>query len=111
MPTNEADLVDAIRVSIVKAYPSAWFFKVVGHPYQMSGVPDLLVVIEGLLFGMEVKYRRPGESRMAAIARATPNQLIQLRKLRAAGAVAEVVMSVEEALSMIDTRLKRGSDG
>lgn len=107
---NEAALVDAIRISIAKAYPSAWFFKVVGHPYQMSGVPDLLVVIEGLLFGMEVKYRRPGESIAAAVARATPNQVIQLNKLRAAGAVAGIVLSIEEALSMIDNRLKRGSD-
>jgi hypothetical protein len=106
MTVDEAGDVRAIWKAIATAYPSAWLFKVVGSPYQMSGVPDLLVVVRGLLFGFEVKHVRPGESRQHAVERATPGQLVQIDRLRRAGAVADVVTSPAEVLALIRARLE-----
>lgn len=102
MVTSEAALVTAIVRAIEKRYPGCWVFKVVGSPFQMTGVPDLLVVVEGDLFGLEVKFQRPGESLPHARGRVTPGQAMQIQRLRRAGATADVVTSVEEALEMIE---------
>jgi hypothetical protein len=103
--THETPLVLKIKKAILKAYPSAWAFKVVGSREQESGVPDLLVCVDGLLFGIEVKYQRPGESHEHALDRATALQKIQIAELRAAGATAGVVTTAAEALDMIRERL------
>lgn len=101
MPTRESGLVAAIVKEIRALYPGAWIFKVVGNPYQMSGVPDLLLCVEGLLIGLEVKFQRPGESRESALSRATPGQVAQIHAIRRAGGYADVVLSVDEALVFI----------
>lgn len=101
MPTNEAGLVVDIAKAILKAYPSVWMFKVVGGPYQMAGVPDLLACVDGLLVGMEAKFIRPGESHEHAVERATPGQRVQITRINASGGVAGVVTSSEEALALI----------
>lgn len=104
--TSEAGLVTAIVTAISKHYPGCWVFKVVGSPFQMTGVPDLLAVIEGHTFGIEVKFQRPGESWQHAVSRATPGQIRQIHRLRRAGATADVVTSIDEALALIDRRMK-----
>lgn len=110
MATNEAGVVSAIQRRIVKIYPNAWVFKVVGSPFQMTGVPDLLVVINGLLFAFEVKFQRPGQSRDLAASRASAGQLVQIQRLRRAGAVADVVVSPEEVMALIEERLSAMAD-
>lgn len=100
-PTSEAGLVAAIDRAVRKEWPEAWIFKVVGSPFQMTGVPDLLICIEGRLFAPEVKHRKPGESVAATRARATPRQLAQIQLLQQAGAWAGVVISVEEVVEAI----------
>jgi hypothetical protein len=99
---NESVLVSHIRKMILARYPTAWVFKVVGNPQQESGVPDLLVCVEGKLFGLEVKRQRPGESESAARGRATALQVSHIARLRMAGATADVVISGAEALEIID---------
>lgn len=106
---NETDLVAKIRKAILKIYPNAWIFKVHGNPYQLAGVPDLLVCVAGLLIGMEVKDPKPGESLQHARERATPNQRKQIRDINAAGGMAGVVISVEEALDMVETAFRKRS--
>lgn len=101
MPTNESGLVTDIVKAIRRWYPGAWTFKVVGNPYQMTGVPDLLVLVNGRLVGLEVKFVRPGESVAHARGRATTGQLSQIRSIRDAGGVAGVVVSVNEALALV----------
>lgn len=100
-PTKERALVAQIKRVVLDRWPDAWVFKVVGHPYQESGVPDLLVCVGGRLFGLEVKLPRPGESREAALRRASAEQLVHLDRIRRAGGVADVVLSVDDALSLI----------
>lgn len=99
--TSEKGVVAAIVTAIRKNYPTAWIFKVVGGPFQMSGVPDLLVCVEGLLVGLEVKFQRPGESRNAALSRVTQRQAAVIRDIRAAGGTADAVLTPHEALSVI----------
>lgn len=110
MTVDETGDVKAITRAILREWPRAWVFKVVGNYRQRSGVPDLLVVIEGLMFALEVKHQRPGESLAAAVERATPLQREQIRKLRAAGAVAEVVTSAQQATAFIRARLERRTE-
>lgn len=99
---KEANVVEAIRKAIVKAHPWAWVLKTHGGPYQVPGIPDLLVVVDGLMFGFEVKHQRPGESAEHVRGRATTQQLRQIALLRAAGATAAVVLGADECLALID---------
>jgi hypothetical protein len=101
MSTPEGVLTASIRRAILNHYPEAWVFKVVGSPSQESGVPDLLVCVAGRLIGLEVKRKRSGESTTAARGRATALQVSQIARLRTAGAAADVVISVQEALDVV----------
>lgn len=103
--TSEAGVVKAIQRAVSREYPGAWILKTVGGPRQASGVPDLLLCVEGRFIGLEVKYQRPGESLQHALGRATRLQEYQLRAIREAGGVARVVTTVEDALSAVETAL------
>ena len=59
----------------------------------MRGIPDIVGVFRGTFFALEVK--RPGE-------KPTPIQEAVIEQINAAGGVAEVVTSIEEALSVIE---------
>lgn len=98
---NEGALVKAATAALAGAFPSAWIFKIVGNPMQMIGVPDVLVLREGVLYGLEFKHRKAGESEAHARGRASAHQLRQIERIRKAGGVAEVVLSVEEALEVV----------
>lgn len=99
--TNETGLVKAIHLAVKAAFPNAWIMKVHGGQMQVPGIPDLLIVVDGVLIGAEAKFQRAGESAEHARGRATPIQLNQIAKLRAAGAVADVVLSPDETLDLI----------
>ena len=100
-PSTETGLVAAIRRELNKAYPGHWSIKTHGSPYQVSGVPDLILCVEGLMIGMEVKLIEPGESHEHAIGRTTPLQLAQIKSINGAGGIAGTVTSTEEALELI----------
>lgn len=106
MAVRESGLVAAIQKEIRKQYPDAWLFKVVGNPYQETGVPDLLVCVNGLLIGIEVKFPYPNETVEHALSRATPQQQVQIMRINRAGGMAGVVASVEAALELIERGLK-----
>lgn len=106
-PTNESQLVGAIAKDISKAHPGCWIFKVVGSPYQMVGVPDLLVVVEGLLFGLEVKHVKPHETPLAARRRTTAVQRSQILRINKAGGVATTIVTPQEALGVIARGLRQ----
>lgn len=106
MATNETGLVRAIIRAVREKYPEAFCFNVVGSPYQMTGVPDLLLCVRGLFIAVEVKFPHPGESDQHARERATPGQRVQIGRINTAGGMAGVVISVEEALALIERGLK-----
>lgn len=99
--SNETTLTNSIRRAIKREFPDAWVFKVHGGPYQMAGVPDLLVVVDGYLVGLEVKHPKPGESIEHALGRTTEQQHAQMGAIRKAGGAAAVVTSVEGALTVL----------
>jgi len=101
----ESVLVRSIVQAILREHPDAWVFKVHGSPYQMAGVPDLLVCIHGRLVAIEVKMPRPGESLAAALDRATPGQRHQIARIRKAGGSAGVVTSVTGVARLIEDAL------
>lgn len=107
MPTNETKLVRQIVAGVKAQHPTAWTMKVHGSPVQAVGIPDLLIVVGGRLIAAEVKFQKPGESREHALGRASEVQLRQIKKLRQAGAVAAVVLSLEEVLELIEEALAR----
>lgn len=99
----ESQLVFAIRKAIECSYPSALVFKVHGSPFQASGIPDLLVFIEGRTFALEVKRQKPGESMNQARSRVTPIQAFTIMRFRKAGIAADCVLSPAEALAVIQS--------
>lgn len=101
----ETRLVGAIRRAILEAHADAWVVKVAGGPYQEAGIPDLIVCVGGRLVGLEVKAPRPGESPAAARRRASAIQLAQLERIRRAGGSAAVVLSVDEALEVVNSQM------
>ena len=66
-----------------------------GNQHTQAGTPDVIGVYRGRAFAIEVK--RPG-------GKATPLQLHELSQWAAAGAVAGVATSVEEAEGLLDVR-------
>lgn len=109
MPKNETALVNNIKKAILREYPEAWIFKVAGGKFQSTGIPDLLICIDGLLFAFEVKHRKSGESEAHARARTSPIQtLVMAKELGRAGAVTGTVLSSDEVLEKIRGRLSNG---
>lgn len=94
---KESSIVARIVRHLRDEYPTAWWFKVHGGPFQRAGVPDLLVCHEGRLHAFEVKV--PGE-------KPTMLQRHELQRLEGAGAVAEVVTSWEQ----VDAALTRARE-
>lgn len=102
----EAAVQGRIRKEIRSHWRGAWTFHPVGSPYQESGVPDLLVSVQGLLVGIEIKHRKPGETARRARSRTTPGQRAQLRAILRSGGYAGTVLSPEEALGLIHRGLR-----
>ena len=98
---NENAVVAAIGKAITKQEPTAYILKIHGGQYQESGIPDLLVTVDGLLIGIEVKHQKPGESRSHALQRTTLKQRLHIRRIIEAGGMAGVAMDVEPALELI----------
>lgn len=101
MAQPETALVGRIRTAVKRKFPDAFVVKIAGGPYQTSGLPDLLVIVDGRAFAFEVKAQRMGESAEHAYGRATLLQQARLADLRRAGGVAAVVLSVDEVLALL----------
>ena len=86
--TIVANFVDKVK----KAYPNAFLFKVHGGVYQRSGIPDIMLVLEGIPIFIEFKI--PGSDTTAL-------QVAVMEKLDNAGAYYGVATSVEEGLTII----------
>lgn len=98
---NENAVVAAIGKAVKQRHPKAYILKIHGGQYQESGIPDLLVCVDGLEVGMEVKHQKPGESRDHALNRTTLKQRIHIQRIIEAGGMAGVAMDVEPALHLI----------
>lgn len=99
----ETILVHAIRKTIEAAYPHCVVYKIHGSPFQASGIPDLLVFVEGRTVALEIKRQKPGESLEQARKRCTPMQVFTIGRLRRAGVAADCVLSPAEAMAVIQS--------
>ena len=89
----ETRLQVKIRKALEKEFGGFWF-KVHGGPFQRAGLPDLLGWVDGLSFGLEVKTPDP---------KSKPDllQLVTLNDMRKAGALVNIVETVDEAISFV----------
>ena len=83
----EKDIVAAI-LRLLKKRPRCFAWKTHGGMYGTAGIPDIIACVDGRFYAFEVK--QPG-------GRLTRLQAATLDKIRAAGGVAAMVTSVEEA--------------
>ena len=71
-----------------KSLPEVWVLKVVGSATQASGVPDIIMCINGHFVAVELK-RPDGKGRVSDIQKA------QIERIQRAGGAAVVVNSFE----------------
>lgn len=76
-----------------KAQPDVWIVKLHGEPFQVNGLPDLLLCYRGHFIGLEVKV--PGDE-------SEPIQAWTAGEIRFAGGTAECVHSLEEAVAVLN---------
>jgi Holliday junction resolvase len=92
MPQLESSIVASIvRVAKQRGW---WIMKIHGGPYQLAGVPDLLLIKNGTAMFFEVK--QPGK-------KATPLQVRRMAEIQQeGGAACHVVTSKGEAVELLE---------
>lgn len=99
----ETALRQRIQKSLEREF-SGWWKHCHGDVYTPGGLPDLFGVHRGIFFGFEVKTPGGGD--------ATDLQEFNLEQIRAAGGVAAVVRSYDEARAYVIEALRaRGPKG
>lgn len=97
--TPEAKVLKSIIAhleTLKKAGRPIWWVKLRAGPWQQAGLPDLLVVLDGREMFFEAKA--PGEV-------ATPLQQETMRRIRAAGGVAEAVDSAAQVAEILEGQI------
>ena len=87
---TEGKLVERIQRNLRTKYPSSFWTKIHGSAYQRAGLPDIIGCHQGRFVAFEVKV--PGKEHTV-----TALQRYTLEELTKAGALAEMITSVEEA--------------
>ncbi len=93
MPLEKTIVAQIMRA--LKVHGVGWCIKTHGGAFQGAGLPDILAIAPatGRLVGIEVK--RP------VVGKLTELQKAQLAKIEAAGGVAGVATTVDEALTLL----------
>lgn len=97
---NESDITKSI-LKYLKTLPRCFFWKEHGGIYGTSGIPDIIVCIDGRFIALEVKTQK---------GKTTPLQNAAIRKIRSSGGFAFVVRSVEEAKNAINSTMGGKND-
>jgi len=77
---------------IKREYPKVWLYKSADR--FTSGIPDLIICLEGLFYAIELKV---GSNK------ATPIQAVVIRKIQEAGGRAAVCRSLDEVKQFLKT--------
>lgn len=91
---KESYYQDKIINFLKKEYPQGTVWKEAAGPYSKQGIPDVTFILDGRYYGFEVK--RPFLGVLSRIQEQT------IKKIRAAGGIAEVVTFPEEVLKIIE---------
>lgn len=97
---NESDITKSI-LKYLKTLPRCFFWKEHGGIYGTSGIPDIIVCIDGRFIALEVKTQK---------GKTTPLQNTAIRKIHSSGGFAFVVRSVKEAKNAIDSAMGGKND-
>lgn len=97
---NESEITKSI-LKYLKTLPRCFFWKEHGGIYGTSGIPDIIVCIDGRFIALEVKTQK---------GKTTPLQNAAIRKIRSSGGFAFVVRSMEEAKNAIDSTMGGKND-
>ena len=87
----------ALQSAIIKrldAAPDIWWVNVRGDGFQRGGIPDILMSLGGRFVGLELKTKKGIAAR---------RQRLEIAKIKASGGVAEVIRSVDELDTLIET--------
>lgn len=87
----EKTIVKKIR-DYLKTVPECYAWKTHGGQYSQAGIPDIICCIKGRFVAFEVK---------TPDGKPTVLQEQTIRKLRAAGGIAEIVRSVDDVKTML----------
>lgn len=104
MTQRESKLSRSIAAHLKITWPvgDLFVFKVWGSEHMMAGLPDLVGCVEGRFFGLEVKL--PSERKNVSA-----RQELVLGWILAAGGIAGVVCSKEEAVQTLSDSLRSGN--
>lgn len=96
MSTTKPPLESKVVKKILEQLRSrgGWWFKVWGSPMQIAGIPDIIGCYRGRFVAFEVKRAEGYE--------ATKLQLFIMKKIRAAGGIATLIWSTEQAFTELD---------
>lgn len=88
---KEKEIIQQIR-DYLKTVPDCFFWKEHGGQFGTAGVPDIIACIDGRFVAFEVK---------AETGKLTVLQAVTIRRIRAAGGIAAVVRSADEARAVV----------
>lgn len=91
---KESYYQDKIKKFLESTYPEGFAWKEAAGPYSRQGIPDVSFVKDGQYYGFEVK--RPYIGVLSKIQEQT------IKRIRAAGGIAEVVTFPEEVRKIVE---------
>ena len=91
---RESYYQDKIKKFLESTYPESFTWKEAAGPYSRQGIPDVSFVKDGRYYGFEVK--RPFIGVLSKIQEQT------IKRIRAAGGIAEVVTFPEDVRKIIE---------
>lgn len=91
---RESYYQDKIISFLKKNYPQGAVWKEAAGAYSRQGIPDVTFILDGRYYGFEVK--RPFLGVLSRIQEQT------IKKIRAAGGIAEVVTFPEEVMKIVE---------
>lgn len=91
---SEAQVTAEVK-KYLESLPNCWFFKVHGSAVQLAGVPDIVGLIRGEFFAIELKEEDPSGRK------ATPLQAKRIEDIKRAGGIAFVARSLGEVKEFI----------
>ena len=88
---KESEIITQIK-EYLKTVKGCFFWKEHGGQFGTAGLPDIIVCYKGRFIALEVK---------TATGKTSVLQAVNINRIRAAGGIAEIVRSVEEARAVI----------
>lgn len=90
---TERQLTVKIKTQLEKTYGGMWV-KIGAGPFQVAGLPDLIGLVNGVFFGLEIKL--PGKEKTL-----TKIQKRWLRLINLNGGIGRMITTVDKAKALV----------